>query len=84
MKKIDINSFLDIQYVSNPTFSPDGRYAAFVVQRPCLEDNRYLGDLWLLDVERGEVRPLTTAGTQRAICGQRRAPCSSPPCGTPG
>ena len=66
MKKIDINSFLDIQYVSNPTFSPDGRYAAFVVQRPCLEDNRYLGDLWLLDVERGESRPLTTAGDAKS------------------
>lgn len=62
MKQIDINSFLDFHYVSNPSFSPDGSWAAFVVQRACLEDNCYRGDLWLLDVGQKSVRPLTAGG----------------------
>ena len=31
MKKIEVDTFLSFQFVSNPTFSPDGAYIAFVV-----------------------------------------------------
>ncbi len=62
MKKIEINSFLDFQYVSNPGFSPDGKLAAFVVQNASLEDNHYKGDLYILDVESKKVRRLTASG----------------------
>ncbi|MBQ9951592.1 MAG: S9 family peptidase [Clostridia bacterium] len=62
MKKIEINSFLDFKYVSNPGFSPDGKLAAFVVQTASLEDNKYYGDLYVLDVETKKVRRLTAAG----------------------
>lgn len=31
MKKIEIDTFLKFQFVSNPSFSPDGKYIAFVV-----------------------------------------------------
>ena len=50
MNKIEINSFLDFRYLSAPGFSPDGRLAAFIVQTASLEDNKYNGDLYLLDV----------------------------------
>ena len=62
MKKIEINSFLDFKYVSNPGFSPDGKLAAFVVQTASLEDNKYNGDIYVLDVESKKVRRLTAAG----------------------
>ena len=62
MKKIEINSFLDFKYVSNPGFSPDGKLAAFVVQTASLEDNKYNGDLYVLEVESKKVRRLTAAG----------------------
>ena len=32
-KKIEVDSFLQFQFVSNPSFSPDGKKAAFVVQK---------------------------------------------------
>ena len=31
MKKIEIDTFLQFQFVSNPLFSPDGANAAFLV-----------------------------------------------------
>ena len=65
MKKIEIGQFLDFQYVSAPAFSPDGRYAAFVVQRADLEENRYRGDAHLLEVESRAVRQLTAGGDAR-------------------
>ena len=62
MEKITIESLLDFRFVSNPRFSPDGRLAAFVVQRACREAGGYKGDLYLLDVESKKVRQLTAGG----------------------
>ena len=62
MKQIKIRDFLQHRYVSAPAFSPDGRYAAFVVQTPSVEENTYKGDLWLLDVATKQTRRLTCGG----------------------
>ncbi len=62
MKNIEIKDFLDFKYVSAPGFSPDGEYAAFVVQTASLEDNRYNGDLYILDVAKKKSRRLTAGG----------------------
>ncbi len=62
MKKIEIRDFLDFRYVSAPGFSPDGEYAAFVVQTASVEDNRYNGDLYILDVAKKRSRRLTAGG----------------------
>ncbi|MBQ7916991.1 MAG: PD40 domain-containing protein, partial [Firmicutes bacterium] len=62
MEQTTIRSLLDFQYVSNPRFSPDGKTAAFVVQHPLEEENKYKGDLYLLDVESKSVKQLTTHG----------------------
>ncbi len=62
MKKIEINSFLDFKFVSNPGFSPCGKYAAYIVQTADVEDNNYKGDIYLLDVETKKSRRLTAAG----------------------
>lgn len=62
MKKIEINDFLDFKYVSDPSFSPCGRYAAFIVQTADLEANKYNGDIYILDMETRQPRRLTAAG----------------------
>ena len=62
MKQIEIRDFLQHRYVSAPTFSPDGRFAAFVVQTPDVEGNTYKGDLWLLEVAAKQTRRLTCGG----------------------
>ena len=67
MKKIEINHLLDFQFPSAPAFSADGKTIAFVVQRASLEENKYPGDLWLLDVETKALRRLTDGGDARSF-----------------
>ena len=62
MRNIQIEDFLDFKYVSRPGFSPDGKKAAYIVQQAGLEGNKYLGDIYLLDIETGESSKLTEAG----------------------
>jgi len=67
MQKIEINSLLDFRFPSLPAFSPDGKLAAFVVQTASAEENKYLGNIWLLDVYRSEVRQLTAGGDAKSF-----------------
>ena len=67
MKKIEIKDLLDFRFPSAPAFSPKGDLAAFVVQTPSLEENKYLGDIWILDVETEEVRQLTNGGDAKSF-----------------
>ena len=67
MKSITINDFLDFKYVSAPGFSPDGKYAAFIVQQAALEDNKYVGDIYVLDVADKQYRRLTAAEREKLI-----------------
>ena len=62
MKNIEIKSFLDFQFPSAPEFSPDGKTVAFVLQQPSLEENKYNGNIWLMDVETRKYRQLTNGG----------------------
>ena len=39
MDRIQIETFTRLQFVSNPSFSPDGRTIAFVVKWADLKDN---------------------------------------------
>ena len=66
MKRVEIESLLDFRFVSAPSFSPCGRYAAFVLQQADVEKNGYVGDLWLLDTETKQTRRLTAAGDARS------------------
>ena len=61
-KRIKADTFLQFQYVSNPTFSPDGSKICFVVQKADLENNGYQGNLWILDRETRRVCQLTSGG----------------------
>ena len=72
MKKIEINSFLDFVFPSAPAFSPDGSKVAFVVQKPSLDKNKYLGDIWLMDVSSGEYRQLTQGGDAKSFVWSKR------------
>ena len=65
MKKIEIDSFLDFQFVSNPKFSPDGSMAAFVVSQALKEENKYTYDLWIFETATKAIRRLTTRGDAR-------------------
>lgn len=66
MKKIEINTFLQFHFVSNPTFSPDGSRIAFVVSRADQAENTYKADLHVYDMESKQVRRLTTGGDAKS------------------
>ncbi len=48
--------------LSEPSLSPDGRLVALSVHRALLEKDEYEGNLWLVPVQGGAPRQLTTAG----------------------
>jgi len=60
MKKVEIKSLFDFKFLSMPSFSPDGKYAAFIVQTASEKENKYLGNIWILDIDKKLTRQLTT------------------------
>ena len=68
MKKIAVDSFLQFKFVSNPGFSPDGKYVAFIVSYANKASNDYKADIHLLETETGKVRQLTNGGDAKAYC----------------
>ena len=66
MKKIEINTFLDFQFVSNPSFSPDGKHIAFVVSQADKTDNNYKGNLYVYNMDSKKVVKLTSGGDAKS------------------
>ncbi len=62
LKKIEIESFRRFRYVSSPTFSPDGRDAAFLVRDVRGDLQGYDCNLFVLHVADRSVRQLTHEG----------------------
>ncbi len=62
MDRIQIETFIRLQFVSNPSFSPDGKNIAFVVKWADLKDNGYKGDLYVYDCEKKQTKRLTCRG----------------------
>lgn len=62
MKKIEIDTFLSFQFVSNPTFSPDGAYIAFVVSTADKAENAYKANLYVYDLNAKKTLKLTNGG----------------------
>lgn len=52
----DLFSF---QRISEPTISPDGKWVAFIVATPSIEDNKLYSDLWAISLETNELIQLT-------------------------
>ncbi len=67
MKKIGIETFLDYNFLSEVCISPDGKYTAFIKSVANVEDNNYIGNIYLLCNETKEVKQLTTIGSVRAF-----------------
>ena len=66
MKKIEISTFLEFQFVSNPSFSPDGKCIAFVVSTADKADNNYKANLYVYSMASKKVIKLTNGGDAKS------------------
>ncbi len=62
MEQLQLNDFLNYQFLSALQYAPNGRKAAFVVSSCNEEENSYESRLYLWD---GEIRQLTDLGKER-------------------
>lgn len=57
---LDKETFLEMESVSSPTISPDGKQIVFTRTWVDKAKDMYRSNLWIIDVEGGRVRELTT------------------------
>ncbi|MCP5050690.1 MAG: S9 family peptidase [bacterium] len=55
-------SLYRVKNLTDPQVSPDGKWVAYTVSVPDLEDNRFIADIWLVPVSGGQPKPLTSGG----------------------
>jgi len=58
-RAITFDDFLALKVVSDPQLSPDGKWVAYTVATPSLQDNRNVSRVWVVEVTTGKSRQLT-------------------------
>ncbi|MGH7723841.1 MAG: S9 family peptidase [Candidatus Eiseniibacteriota bacterium] len=56
-----LEEWMSLKAADVPSLSPDGRRVAYMVRTPDWKIDRFDDELWLVDIETGEHRPLTNA-----------------------
>ncbi|NLJ80482.1 MAG: S9 family peptidase [Firmicutes bacterium] len=59
MEKLGLDDFLNYKFLSGVEYSPNGKYACFVVHQANLEENGYNSNLWLYDEAQSNLFQLT-------------------------
>lgn len=67
MKKIIPETFTEYQYISSPLLSPDGQHTAFIVQTMDMENNRYIGKLYMIATAGGEPQQMSEKDIKRFV-----------------
>lgn len=67
MNKIIPETFTEYQYISSPLLSPDGQHTAFIVQTMDMENNRYIGKLYMIATEGGEPQQMSEKDIKRFV-----------------
>jgi dipeptidyl aminopeptidase/acylaminoacyl peptidase len=58
-RAITFEDFIALKAVSDPQLSPDGKWVAYAVSTPSLQDNRNVARVWVAEVATGKARQLT-------------------------
>ena len=58
-KDMEIRDLFDLKIVSDPQISPDGSRVAFVQTKMDYDKDQYISDIWMAEVETGEVYQFT-------------------------
>lgn len=62
MSQLNISDFANYKFLSEPSLSPDGKRAAFLVKEADLKENDYKSNLWLYKFYEQELLQLTNSG----------------------
>ena len=63
-KAIAFEDFIALKGVSDPQLSPDGKWLAYTVGVPSLQENRGISRIWVAEMATGRSRQLTGGGGQ--------------------
>ena len=66
MKALQLNDFLNYQYLSALDFAPNGKHAVFAVSKADLEENKYRSNLWLYKKDSGKLSKLTAMDQEKS------------------
>jgi dipeptidyl aminopeptidase/acylaminoacyl peptidase len=58
-RAITFEDYIALRSVSDPQLSPDGKWVAYTLSTPSLEDNRNVSRIWVVEVATGKSRQLT-------------------------
>ena len=58
-RAITFEDYIALKAVSDPQLSPDGKWVAYTVSTPSLQDNRNVARVWVAEVATGKSRQLT-------------------------
>ncbi|HEV8265369.1 MAG TPA: S9 family peptidase [Gemmatimonadales bacterium] len=58
-RAITFEDYIALKAVSDPQLSPDGKWVAYTVSTPSLQDNRNVSRIWVAEVATGRSRQLT-------------------------
>lgn len=58
-RAITFEDYIALKAVSDPQLSPDGKWVAYTVSAPSLQDNRNVARVWVVEVATGRARQLT-------------------------
>ncbi len=67
MRKLQLDDFKNYAYLSQIEFAPDGKYAAFVKHEVNLEDNKYLSNIHVLELDTLKIRKLTCFDEEKSF-----------------
>src|SRR5256712_5285135 len=58
-RAITFDDYIALKAVSDAQLSPDGKWVAYTVSTPSLQDNRNVARVWVVEVATGKSRQLT-------------------------
>src|SRR5881392_1161920 len=58
-RAITFEDYIALKSVSDPQLSPDGKWVAYTVSIPSLQDNRNVSRIWVVEMATGQSRALT-------------------------
>ncbi|QAA30563.1 alpha/beta hydrolase family protein [Clostridium manihotivorum] len=67
MEKTKIDDLARYTFLSSIKHSPDGKYACFIVHEANVEDNKYLSNLWILNLNDNSKYRLTAFDSERSF-----------------